>query len=76
MPLHGVEEWDRPGEPLHDPEGLAAFTDEFRKALAPTVQLREVQAHINDSEFTDAVLAVLDGWIAAGIVTKGEPNPA
>ena len=72
MPLHGVEEWDRPGEPLHDPEGLAAFTDEFRKALAPTVQLHEVHAHINDAEFTDTVLAVLDGWIAAGIVPQGQ----
>ena len=27
LPLRGVEQWDRPGEPLHDPEGLQAFID-------------------------------------------------
>lgn len=25
LPLHGIEEWDKPGEPAHDPEGLTAF---------------------------------------------------
>ena len=35
MPLLGVEDWDTPGEALHDPQGLAAFTEELRFALAP-----------------------------------------
>jgi uncharacterized protein (UPF0261 family) len=30
LPLRGVEQWDRPGEPLHDPEGLQAFTAAMR----------------------------------------------
>lgn len=66
MPLHGVEEWDKAGEPAHDPEGLAAMIDEVRAAM--TVPTSEIDAHINDLAFTDAVLAVLDGWIAEGTV--------
>jgi len=67
MPLQGIEEWDKPGEPAHDPEGLAAFTDEIRKAI-PTGQLTEVDAHINDQAFADAALALFDQWVADGVV--------
>jgi uncharacterized protein (UPF0261 family) len=74
LPLHGVEEWDRPGGALHDPEGLDAFTDELRSALHPPVRLIEVAAHINDPEFAEAVLAVFDAWVAAGIVPPGRPD--
>src|SRR5450830_1306038 len=30
LPTQGIEGWDRPGEPLHDPEGLAALVDELQ----------------------------------------------
>ena len=73
MPLLGVEEWDRPGEALHDPEGLDAFTMELRRAVQSPATLIEVPAHINDAAFADAVLKVLDGWIAAGMVPPGQP---
>jgi uncharacterized protein (UPF0261 family) len=76
LPLHGVEEWDRPGEALHDPEGLAAFTEELRHAIQAPAKLIEVQNHINDHGFADAVLAVLDDWIAQGIVPPGRPDLA
>jgi uncharacterized protein (UPF0261 family) len=33
LPTRGVEQWDRPGEPLHDPEGLAAFVDAMLAAV-------------------------------------------
>ena len=33
LPLHGCNEWDRPGAPLCDPDGLAAFIDEMRAEL-------------------------------------------
>ncbi|WP_238364151.1 Tm-1-like ATP-binding domain-containing protein [Mesobacterium pallidum] len=65
MPLQGVEEWDKPGGPAHDPEGLSAMVDEVRKVVT---SLTEVDAHINDAAFAEAVLAVLDGWIAEGVV--------
>lgn len=72
MPMHGVEEWDRPGEALHDPEGLDAFTQEMRHAIQAPTTLIEVQAHINDATFAEAVLQVLDDWIARGIVAPGQ----
>ena len=71
LPLGGIEQWDRPGEPLHDPVGLAAFIDEMRRAVPPTVRLVEVHAHINDDAFADAALAVFDAWVAAGRIAPG-----
>ena len=67
LPLGGIEEWDKPGEPAHDPEAQAAFFDEMRKAI-PAGQMSEVDAHINDAGFADAVLALFDQWCAEGIV--------
>ncbi len=68
MPTHGVEEWDREGEPAYDPEGLAAMVDEMSKAIKPPALLTMLDCHINDQAFSDAALAVLDGWIADGTV--------
>lgn len=73
LPSRGIQQWDQEGEPLHEPEALAAFVDEFRKAMRPPVRLVEVDAHINDRAFADAVLAVLDDWVAKGVVPKGKP---
>ena len=64
----GIEEWDKPGEPAHDPEGLDAFLDEMRVAIQPPVELTEIDAHINDQVFADKVLEIFDGWIAEGVV--------
>lgn len=71
LPIGGIEEWDRPGEAAHDPEGLAAFVSEAQSAMAGRVDLRVLDCHINDAGFCDAVLAQLDEWIAAGVVPKG-----
>jgi uncharacterized protein (UPF0261 family) len=74
MPLRGVEAWDRPGEPLHDPEGLEAFTHALRSEVtalnSPSFTYQEVDAHINDDAFCEAVLAQFDAWIELGIVVK------
>ncbi len=68
LPLQGIEEWDRPGEPAHDPDGLAAFVDEMRQVISSPVGLTEVDAHINDQAFADQVLSVFDRWVAQGLV--------
>ncbi len=68
LPLHGIEEWDKPGEPAHDPDGLAAFIDEMRKRIHPPVGMTEVEGHINDQIFADTVLALFDDWVAKGLV--------
>jgi uncharacterized protein (UPF0261 family) len=71
LPLRGVEQWDRPGEPLHDPEGLQAFIEAMRAAVKPPLRCIELDAHINDAAFCDAALAVFDDWVAQGLIAKG-----
>jgi uncharacterized protein (UPF0261 family) len=73
LPLHGIEQWDREGQPLHDPQGLAAFMDEMRALDAGAVQVQALAAHINDDAFAQAALAVLDAWVADGRVPPGRP---
>lgn len=68
LPLGGLHEWDRPGAPLHDPPGLAAFAAELRAHCPPGVRLIELDAHINDPAFAAAALDVLDGWRASGVL--------
>ncbi len=71
LPLRGVEQWDRPGEALHDAEGLQAFVGAMRAAVAPSTRCIELDAHINDAAFCEAALRVFDEWVAQGLVPKG-----
>ncbi len=68
LPVQGGNEWDRPGGPLSDPEGLAAFLGEIRARCPANVTLVELDAHINDPAFAEAALAQIDAWIAAGVL--------
>lgn len=69
LPSRGIEEWDKPGEPAHDPDGLAAFLDEARKAVRAPLQFTEIDAHINDPAFAEAVLGIFDDWVETGVVS-------
>ena len=68
LPNKGIEEWDKPDGPAHDPEGLAAFLEEMRTAIRPPVALTEIDAHINDQAFADAALAIFAAWVADGTI--------
>lgn len=70
LPEGGCGEWDRPGADLHDAEGLAAFVEEMKATMPANVDLRALPAHINDAAFADAALAVFDGWLADGTVSR------
>lgn len=70
LPLRGVEQWDRPGEALHDPQALAAFFEELDRRLPPTVDVTRIDTHINDDAFTDAVLARFDRWVDDGTIRR------
>jgi uncharacterized protein (UPF0261 family) len=69
LPTKGVEGWDRPGEALHDAEGLAALVEELRLSIQPNTKLVEIDAHINDAEFAKAALKIFDNWVSAGIIS-------
>ncbi|MDD9732745.1 Tm-1-like ATP-binding domain-containing protein [Mameliella sp. AT18] len=70
LPLQGGNEWDRPGGPLSDPEGLEAFIAEIRAQCPANVQLVELDAHINDPAFAEKALEVFDGWQAGGALRR------
>jgi uncharacterized protein (UPF0261 family) len=71
LPHGGVEEWDRPGQPLHDPEGLQAFMEEAASKVPSQVEVVNLKAHINDPEFSMTALALFDRWVAEGKVVRG-----
>ena len=70
VPTQGVEGWDRPGQPLHDPEGLTVLIDEIRGAVRPNTRLVELNAHINDPSFAQAALEIFDGWVTEGRIPR------
>jgi uncharacterized protein (UPF0261 family) len=74
LPAGGIQQWDQPGEPLHEPDALAAFVDEMRVSIPASVELHEIAAHINDAAFAAKALEIFDRWVADGIVPPGRPN--
>ncbi|MBX2881733.1 MAG: Tm-1-like ATP-binding domain-containing protein [Granulosicoccus sp.] len=70
LPTQGIEEWDKPGEPAHEPEALAAFLNEMRQVIHSPITLVEVDAHINDQLFADKALEIFDEWVADGTVNR------
>lgn len=70
LPTRGIEEWDRPGAPLHDPEGLQAFFDELASCDLGHAGVTTLDAHINDPEFVSAALTVFDEWCEQGLIAR------
>lgn len=70
LPLKGVEEWDRKGNPAYNPEGLAAFNQAVQDKIAPHIPTSIIDAHICDPEFSEEVLIKFDEWCKAGIVKE------
>ncbi len=56
LPVGGFHEWDRPGAPLRNQAGLDAFSASLRTHFPSNANLVELDCHINDAMFTDAVL--------------------
>ena len=68
LPRHGGNEWDREGGPLADPAAYAAFLGELQATCPAHTRQILLEAHINDAAFCDAALAVVDDWIARGLL--------
>lgn len=60
IPLRGWSEADGEGAPLYEPETNAVFVEEMRQRLDPRIELVEVDAHINELCFAQAVVEVFD----------------
>lgn len=76
LPAGGIQQWDKPGEGLHDPEGLVAFVDEMRGAVRSPAELHEIPDHINSAAFVTTVLGIFDRWVETGVVPRGRPAMA
>jgi len=61
IPLKGFCLPDREGWPNWDPEGDRAFVDTLKKMLRPSIEVVELNAHINDPQFIDPVI---DGFLS------------
>ncbi|HUF68651.1 MAG TPA: Tm-1-like ATP-binding domain-containing protein [Longimicrobiales bacterium] len=55
LPLRGVSALDREGQPFHDAEADAALFEALRRSVGPAVSLVELDLHINDPAFADAI---------------------
>ncbi len=76
LPNGGIQQWDQPGEPFHDPESLRSFTGAMRAAIRPPVELIDIPDHINSPGFAAAALEVFDRWIAEGKIPAGVTSKA
>ena len=63
VPLRGVSAISGEGGPFADPEADAALLAGLRETLAPSVEVHEVDAHVNDPEFAVAMAARLDEFL-------------
>ncbi len=58
FPLRGTSIPNHPDGVFYDPELDRAFLESMKSHLRPDIKILEVDAHINDAEFADAVLAL------------------
>jgi uncharacterized protein (UPF0261 family) len=63
VPLGGLSGFDRPGGPLYDPEAPKIMAEVFKKALSPETPLHLSPLHINDPEFGDLLIDIVEPWI-------------
>ena len=55
LPLRGVSMLDAEEQPFHDPEADRALFASLREHAGPSVVVREIDRHINDPEFAEAL---------------------
>jgi uncharacterized protein (UPF0261 family) len=68
VPLRGVSAIDAPGKPFWWPEADAALFQSLRNWISPSVELVELDLHINDREFAEAAAGTLLRLLAAKAV--------
>ena len=59
IPLQGVSAIDKAGEPFYSPKALAAYRRALKETLSSSVKLVELDAHINDEDFSRATSDLL-----------------
>ena len=67
LPLKGVSALDREGQRFHDPEADGELFDALRRNVGETVTLVELDLHINDPAFADAMAEQLLTHLAGSV---------
>jgi uncharacterized protein (UPF0261 family) len=63
LPLRGVSAISVEGGPFFDPDADAALLEGLRETLAPSVEVHEIDADVNDPAFAVAMAARLDEFL-------------
>ncbi len=66
VPLRGFSHHDSPQGHLHDPSLPPVFAQALRQALPAGVPVTEIDCHINDAPFADAIVRQVLDWTKAG----------
>ena len=56
VPRRGFSAADKEGEPFFDPEADKVFIDSLKSHMKSSIQVREVDAHMNDTEFVEEIV--------------------
>jgi uncharacterized protein (UPF0261 family) len=64
VPLRGFSVPDHPDGPFWDPDADAAFVTALQEAIAPSIEVECVDAHVNDPAFVDRVVDVFLSQLA------------
>ena len=73
IPLQGVSAIDKPGGPFYSQAALNAYRSALKEVLRPTVQLIELDAHINDDSFARAAVELLMESLRAVVSNHRSP---
>jgi uncharacterized protein (UPF0261 family) len=63
VPLRGISAISGEGAPFYDADADAALRDGLHETLAPSVEVHEIDAHVNDPAFALAMAARLDEFL-------------
>ena len=64
--MKGFSGLDIENGPFHDPEAVDAFVEGMQSCLAPNVSVVEVDHHINEREFAEALVAASLSAVTTG----------
>ncbi len=56
IPTRGFSSWDQEGKGFYDPDADRIFVKTLKDKLQPSIEVSEINAHINDDRFADAVM--------------------
>jgi len=56
IPAHGFSSWDQRGKGFYDMEADRAFIDDLKMRLRSSIMVSELEVHINDEQFADAIV--------------------